>query len=497
MATSADALTLGIQQQQAGNLGQAEALYRQVLDAEPSHPNARFRLAVLCQMQSRLAEAVEHYRHLLQCEPGSVQALNNLGLVLARLGQHAEALACCTEAVRLRPDCAEFVNNLGSVHGALGEREQAGAAYRRALELKPQYPAAWNNLGNLHLTQNRLDEAVRCFQEALALAPTDATLLTNLGSALLQQGKALEAANCYRQALRIRPDHADARRNMARVQETVQQWEETAARAEERLRHSPDDANGYATLGDLYYYALGKHAEAARCYQQVIALCPDNARARFLADVLGGSPQLTRVPADQVGTMYDAYAAGFDQRATQRGDCSPEMLKSALGAPPATPSLDILDLGCGTGLCGVLFRGWARTLAGVDLSANMLTQARQRGIYDELIQADVLGPLQNSPGRFDLIVASDVLLYLGDLGPLFQAVHDALRPGGRFAFTIDSLDGPGDYRVTPWAHFAHSLAYVQNLAARTQMQAATVEKVVFPREGGRDAPGFVVVLSRQ
>jgi predicted TPR repeat methyltransferase len=496
MTTSADALTLAIQQQQAGNLRHAETLYRQVLDAEPTHPNARFRLAVICQMENRLAEAVEHYRQLLQSQPGSAQAQNNLGLVLASLGQFDQALTCSLEAVRLLPDCAEFHNNLGTVQNSLGARDQAEAAFRRALELKPQYPAAWNNLGKVHLTQNRLDEAVHCFQKALALHANDATLLTNLGSALLHQGKALEAANCYRQALRLRPDHAQARHNMPRVQEMLQKWQETADREEERLRQNPEDAEGFAALGDLYYYGLGKHPQAAQCYQRVVALCPENARVRLLADVLGGQSTLTRVPADHVGALYNSFAGQFDQYSKERGDCSPQMLKSALGPAPLEPSLDVLDLGCGTGLCGTQFRGWARTLIGVDLAVNMLAEARKRGIYDELIGGDLLAVLQHSRGRFDLIVASDVLLFLGELGPLFEAVHEALRPGGRFAFTIDMLEGPGDFRLMPWVHFAHSLAYVQNLAAATRMLTARVEKVLFPRDGGYEAPGYVVVLSR-
>jgi predicted TPR repeat methyltransferase len=496
MTTSADVMTRGIQQQQAGNLGQAEALYRQALDAEPNHLNARFRLAVICQIQNRLAEAVEHYRHLLQSQPDSAQAQNNLGLALAGLGQVAEALESCREAVRLQPDCAEFLNNLGTVFNSLGNRAEASDAFRRALDLKPNYPAAWNNLGKNYLTDNRFDEAIRCFQEALAFQPNDATVLTNLGGALLSQGKAPEAANCFRQALRTRPDYADALHNMALVQEALKKGEETAAREEERLRQNPGDIAGHAALGDFYYYTLGKHADAARCYRAVVALSPENSRARFLADVLGGTAEITRVPADHVGPLYDSFAWQFDQWIKQRGDRSPEMLMSALGDAPPAPGLDILDLGSGTGLCGVLFRGWARTLIGVDLSAKMLAEAQRRGIYQELIHGDLLVPLQNSPQRFDLILASDVVLFLGDLGPLFHAVHQALRPGGRFAFTIDTFDGSGDYRLTPWVHFAHSLAYVQSLAVKVQLHAVKVQKVAFPRDGGHEAPGCVIVLAR-
>lgn len=496
MPTVAELMSLGIRAQEAGDLARAELLYRQALAAESGHPNARFRLAVICQLQGRPGEAVEHYRLLLQSQPASAQAHNNLGLCLAALNRHAEALPHCREAVRLKADCAEFINNLGTIHQALGELDEADSAFRRAVELKAKYPAAWSNLGKLHLARNQPAEAVRCFQEALALQPNDPIVLTNLGGALLHQGKAHEAANCLRQALRIRPDYADAHRNLMRVQETFQAWQETARREEERLRDRPDDANGYAALADLYYYGLGRQEEAARCYRRVAQIRPDDARARFLADVLGGSAQLTRVPADQVGAMYDPFADQFDRRALARGDCSPGMLEAALGSPPPAPQFDVLDLGCGTGLCGARFRSWAKTLVGVDLAGNMLEQARKRGIYDELIHGDLLDVLKSCPGRFDLIVASDVLLLLGDLQPVIDGVHSALRPGGRFAFTIDLLEGPGDYQLSPWLHFAHSPHYVERLADQAGLRIVQMQKVIFPRDGGHEAPGFAIVISR-
>jgi predicted TPR repeat methyltransferase len=492
--TSADAMTLGIQQQQAGNLGQAEMLYCQVLAAEPQHANARFRFAVVCQMQGRLAEAVEHYRYLLHLQPGSAQAHNNLGLALAALGRHGEALPHCREAIRLQPDCAELFNNLGTVHSALNALDLAGDAFRHALELKPRYPAAWNNLGKVHIAQNRLDDAVHSFQQALALQPNDAVVLTNLGSALMHQGKPLEAVNCYRQALRVRPDYAEARHNIARVHEAMQQLEETAAREDDRLQRAPKDATAYAKLGDVYNYGLGKYADAVRCYREVLALCPEDERVSFLVEVLSGGSKLPRVPAVRISSMYDEEAADFEQRVARRGDCSPQLLKAAL-TPPATPNTDVLDLGCGTGLCGVQFRPWASTLTGVDLSAKMLEQARQRGIYDELIHSDVLTPLQAAHARFDLVVASDVLLFLGELAPLFHAAAQALRPGGRFAFTLDTLDGPGDYRMTPWAHFAHAPAYLERVLAEAHLRKLSLQHVRFPRDGGHEAQGVVVVAS--
>ena len=122
-------------------------VYRQVLTHEPLHLNARFRLAVLCQLQGRMVEAVEHYRQLLQMQPDSGRAQNNLGLALASLGQHGDALAYCQRAVELQPGCADF-NNLGTVQNTPSAAARMLAEHISVpVNLKPNYAAAWNNLG--------------------------------------------------------------------------------------------------------------------------------------------------------------------------------------------------------------------------------------------------------------------------------------------------------------------------------------------------------------
>jgi len=427
MTTSADAMTLAIQQQQAGNLSQAEALYRQALEVQPQENNARYRLAVVCQLQGRFAEAIELYRQLLQIKPDSAQVQNNLALAYAAQGQFAEALACCREAVRLRPDCAEFFNNLGTIYQSRGEVDQARDAFRQAVALKPNYPAAWMNLSIVHVAQQRWQEAAACFRQILV--------------------------------------------------------------------YQPDNPAALGALGDLYYFHLGNHREALRYYRQLLRVSPDNAKAQLFVEALSGTSQRARVPAEFTIAEYDSLAEQWDEKVRLRGDQSPQWLKAALQPAPPPRSLAVLDLGCGTGLCGLQFREWAAKLVGVDLSPNMLAKARARGNYDELILDDAVAALQARPGDFDLIVASDMLLYLGDLAPLFAAVHQALRPGGRFAFTVDLLEGAGDYHLTPWVHFAHSHTYLQRVAAKTHLQEVGVKEVMFPRNDGKQAAGLVIVLA--
>ena len=495
MDSIAEAMSLGWQHQQAGNLDQAEALYRQVLNAEPQDANGLYRLAVVCQLQGRAAEAILLYQQLLTIKADFAKVHNNLGLAYASQDRPAEALAHYQQALRLKPDFAETFNNLGNLQTSLGNWDQARSAYDEALALKPAYPAAWNNLGRAHLHQKRWDEAVRCFQEALALQPHNAIVLNQLGNALFEQGKLEEAGGHFREAVRVQPDHAEAHYNVARVCRLQQRWEEAVVWLQQSLRYNANSALAYGALGDIYYCHLAKYPEALRCYQQVLALSPNDAKARLLVEALGGESRLARVPNDYVTAVYEPLANNFDEMVERRGDRSPEWLKSALGSAPAPASLVVLDLGCGTGLCGLQFRAWAKTLIGVDLSANMLAKARARGIYDKLILSDLLPALQDREGIFDLIVASDVLLYVGDLGPVFKAVQRALRPGGRFAFTVDLVEGT-DFHLTRWIHFAHSRRYLQRLTVETSMHELCTQQVVFPREAGHQAVGLVVVLAR-
>ena len=496
MSSSGDAMVLGAKLQDAGNLKDAEALFRQVLTDVPNDANAKYRLAVVCQMQGRAAEAIELYRQLLPVHPTSAKVHNNLGLAQAAQGQRAEALASYREAIRLQPDYAEAHNNLGNLLLSMNDAPRAVAAYRQAVTLKPSYSAAWINLGRACFDHRQWDEAIHCFSVALELQPGNVAVCNALGNAWLEKGSVEEADARYRRALQLRPEDAETHYNLARVAAALQRWSDAAASLRTSLKFNAASPRALAMLGDICYCHLANGEEALWCYERVLALTPDNAKARLLSAALTRSAQLPVVPAGFITATYDPLAERFDQYVGHRGDCSPQWLHRALGPPPAVPNLTVLDLGCGTGLCGLQFRSWAQTLVGVDLSANMLAKARARGIYDELIQGDILVPLKQAGRRFDLILASDVLLYVGDLAPLFDAVKNALRPAGRFAFTVDLLqDGNSDYRLTPWVLFAHAPGYLERVAQQTHLQILGTQPVAFPRDGGVSTAGLVMVLS--
>jgi predicted TPR repeat methyltransferase len=155
--------------------------------------------------------------------------------------------------------------------------------------------------------------------------------------------------------------------------------------------------------------------------------------------------------------------------------------------------LDILDLGCGTGLCGQLLRPLARTLTGIDLAPAMVEKSRSRGVYDRLELGELLGFLQTVGKNFDLLVGADVFIYVGDLLPLFEASAAALRAGGWMVFSVEACGGER-FRLQSSQRFAHSMPYVEKIASICGFELVSCRPIAIRMEAGNPVAGFLVML---
>jgi len=162
---------------------------------------------------------------------------------------------------------------------------------------------------------------------------------------------------------------------------------------------------------------------------------------------------------------------------------------------PERSGLDVLDLGCGTGLSGAALRGLARQLTGVDLSPRMLARARERGFYDRLIEGDIVQVLAGQGASFDLVVAADVFVYIGDLEAVVASAGQVLRPGGWLAFSVETLS-EGEYRLQPTGRYAHAPAYIEALAQRHGFARVAEQAVTLRVEQGRPVAGELQLWRR-
>lgn len=281
-----EAMRLAISNHRAGQLVQAEAVYRQVLDARPDHPDALHLLGVLLHQRGDSASATELIEKAVALGPGNARYWNNLGLAYAATGKLESAAERFRKAVDIAADYAEAHANLGDVLLRSGEVDAAVACYERALALNPGFAAAWSNLGNAMQRLGRADDAADAYRRAAELKPDHAAFQANLGTALQNLG-CLSAAVCsYRRALELRPNSANVHTNLGNALRKLGELDEAAESHRRAIAISPDFAEAYCNLAAVLR-DQGRLEDAAEHNRRALALKPDLADAHYnLGNVL-------------------------------------------------------------------------------------------------------------------------------------------------------------------------------------------------------------------
>jgi predicted TPR repeat methyltransferase len=449
----------------SGDTAGALPHYRDAVAGAPEVAEARFGYGAALQQAGRFLESVEQLERDVALRPDHAEGYNNLGSALRELGRLPEAIAAFEQAVRLRPDYARALSNLGVALADAGQPARALDMLRRALTITPDHPGALNNLGQVLKAQRDFDGAVATFDMLAALRPGDPEPRLNLG--LVEQARDAHRAACaaFEAALALR-----------------------------------EDARTWFCLGKSAA-ALGEPARASAAYRRAIALDPGDVCGAGLALAVMGEIDLpAAAPERYVKELFDGYAARFENELVGNLHYRAPELLHALFAPHVSlgTRLDIVDLGCGTGLGGAAFGPLARRLDGIDLSPRMIEQARARGIYQDLTVGELVASLGAlAPARYDLALAADVLVYLGELAPLFDAVARVLRPGGWFLFSVERrLDADDGFAMHDGHRYMHGRGYVAERAAAAGLAVIALEDLATRIDRGEPVAGLGVLLRR-
>ncbi len=268
---------------------------------------------------------------------------------------------------------------------------------------------------------------------------------------------------------------------------------EELARQQRALLAEPDSELLLRSVGRLQL-RLERRADALITYRRLLQLKPDHAEAAHLAAILSGATP-EKADAAYVAKLFDAFADNFDRTLTHWLDYrAPQLVAEAARAALAGRIAEAaLDLGCGTGLLGPEVRGLAKKLDGIDLSPRMVEKAAERKCYDHLDVAEIVAYLAPRAGRFDLLLAADVLAYFGTLGAVFAAAHGALRPQGLFVATVEQHPGEG-FVGGKSGRFAHSESYLSQAAQAAGFSIVSLQPASLRQEDGKPVPGLVFSL---
>jgi predicted TPR repeat methyltransferase len=402
------------------------------------------------------------YRQVLDAEPRHADALHLLGVLEAELGDYERAAQLIGDAILAKPEEAMFHNNLGNVYLESGRFDEAKASYVRAIQANPDRPDTLNNLGVLLSRRGNPEDAEKLFKAVLSLAPEFRDARQNLANHYLRNGRLHDA-----------------------VQQCV-----------DGLIVSPRNATLHQILA-LAYSELGMKDEAVAVCRSWVKAEPNSPEAAFHLHACVGEKVPDRAPDAYVKQVFDSFANSFDAKLSALSYKAPTLVADAVAqhAGPAAKNLDVLDAGCGTGLCGPLLAPWARTLTGVDLSEGMLRKAVARGGYSRLVCGELVAFLSEQPAACDLIVSADTLCYFGALDAFAGAAFAALRGSGLLVFTVESHpedDGAPGFRLQGNGRYSHSNVYVETALREAGFRPLDHATVVLRSEAGRPVNGWLV-----
>lgn len=446
---------------QSGKLDAARSEIRRLCKMHPQQPALHNLRGVILTRSDDKEAALDAFKLAITLKPDFTEALNNLASTFSDLGSYGESLNCYQQLVNRGQADTDVYMNLARTLRAAGQIENAEEALKRAVDLQPLSPGAYVEMAAVQNDLAKHDEAIKTYEKAVQLAPTNRRALTNLARSYSHLQRHMPALEVYQELHNLDPQEIDPLRGMAQS-----------------------------------LYAIGQRTAAIERYEQVLSIDPNDAVARHLLASLRGEGLRSGSPA-YARSIFETYAANFEQHLTKELGYSlpqriPEFLERLDGEDAWYPSA--LDLGCGTGLVGTQLRSYCERLTGVDVASAMILKAEEKAVYDTLLMADVTQMLASSTDRYDLVVCADVLVYIGALEVLFEAIAARLNAGARFIFSTELLQD-GDLKLQTTGRFAHSDAYIRRCADDAQLSVTTAEPIQLRMDRGEWIPGSLYVLT--
>jgi predicted TPR repeat methyltransferase len=259
----------------------------------------------------------------------------------------------------------------------------------------------------------------------------------------------------------------------------------------------PTDTDMAYVLGDLAL-SVGRRGEARAAYQTYFDSFPDDAEIEHLLIALKDEEPPPRASDRTIQQIYKGFSSSYETRMV--GDLryqGPEHLRTAIKSvvQDEPKNLNILDLGCGTGLAGVFVKPWSSCLTGIDLSPEMIELARARSLYDRFEVAEITTWLERTSEYFDLIVSLDCLIYFGDLERVVTTAAKRLNSGGVFAFSMER-GAVKPFHLADTGRYEHHPDHVRDVAARAGLAVGCLNEAFLRMEYFVEVMGLYAVLKK-
>ncbi len=481
------------------------------LHIDPNDASLHNNLATAYKKSHDLGKAIYHYNEALHLNPNYAQAHNNLGSIYAALGNFKQSLHHYRLAVHEAPDFTTAHYNLGLLLLRNNHLDAAIKQFNNVLALTPSHLDAQFYLGVLLLETNSVEKAECAFNAVLDVNSEHVEALVNLGVIAIKRSQGQIAIDYFTKALGFDNNNIDARNNLAATFIHHDRFENALMHYDVLLQKEPHNIeylynagvaqmalghlqeaidhfetilslqnNHFATLNNLaaVYIRLEQRDKAIELLERAKTANPTDEATQFMLHAFTGMKKNRAACPTYVSNLFNNYALYYDQHLQGPLNYTvPQQIGRLLHRIHCNTVKNAIDLGCGTGLCGAVLRELSEHLTGVDIAAKMLAEAKNKGIYDELIEVELIAFLQKNTNRYELAIAADVLPYLGDLDDLFAAIQNRLTHQGLFIFTHEISENE-QWQLQDSARFSHHPEYIKHLCAKHGLTLIEHEKIV-------------------
>jgi len=301
----------------------------------------------------------------------------------------------------------------------------------------------------------------------------------NLASVYYHQKKYKLALDYWMKLLQIQPDNF-TNYNIGSCYLALQKHDDAKPYLKAACYDLPQAIEPLVNLASIYIKAEQWH-KVVTLYNRALEIDPDNAEINYvLAAIENSDNDFKKAPANYVRHLFDHYADSFEQHLVNNLAYKAHILirEQLTKYIDISKKYRLLDLGCGTGLCGKECSEFAVHMIGVDLSENMLDAAKSLGLYNELINSDLEEFLANKYSDFDIIMAADVLPYIGELETTLDLIWQALSTHGYCIFTVESSSEPYLYSLSASGRYQHNPIMLKDLILQKNWEVISEQEVV-------------------